>query len=302
MFTGRKLLLSEFRRSANIEVVRDCYFVSVGKIGSRFPNRLVFAQEQSQVFKAIETSGIAGIITKPELSSFVPLGFGLAISENPGKSIFEIHRMICGRENFTWATFPTDIHPSVYVGPGAYIAEHDVIIRENVRIGPNAVIYPRTIIEKGSSIGASVVVGQEAFEVDRSGEIWSILPQGGGVHIGENVDIQANCTIVRATFWGFTTIGNETKFDCMVHFAHDSWTGRRVRIAACAEISGRVTIEDEVFVGPNASISNGVTIGRGAHITIGSVVTKDVPEGCRVTGNFAIPHEKWIAFMRWVRR
>jgi len=37
------------------------------------------------------------------------------------------------------------------------------------------------------------------------------------------------------------------------------------------------TIEDYVFIGPNAIILPGVTIGRGAVVAAGAVVTKDVP-------------------------
>jgi len=40
-----------------------------------------------------------------------------------------------------------------------------------------------------------------------------------------------------------------------------------------------VTIEDYVFIGPRAIILPGVTIGRGAVIAAGAVVTHDVPPG-----------------------
>lgn len=40
---------------------------------------------------------------------------------------------------------------------------------------------------------------------------------------------------------------------------------------------GKVTIEDYVFIGPRAIILPGITIGRGAVVGAGAVVTKDVP-------------------------
>ena len=46
-----------------------------------------------------------------------------------------------------------------------------------------------------------------------------------------------------------------------------------------------VTIEDDVWIGPNATILKGVTIGAGAFIEAGSLVTRDVPPGARVIGN-----------------
>lgn len=46
-----------------------------------------------------------------------------------------------------------------------------------------------------------------------------------------------------------------------------------------------VVIEDGVWIGPNATILKGVTIGAGAFIEAGSLVTKDVPPRARVLGN-----------------
>jgi maltose O-acetyltransferase len=46
----------------------------------------------------------------------------------------------------------------------------------------------------------------------------------------------------------------------------------------------KVTIEDYVFIGPRAIILPGVTIGRGAVVAAGAVVTKDVLPGCLVGG------------------
>lgn len=46
-----------------------------------------------------------------------------------------------------------------------------------------------------------------------------------------------------------------------------------------------VIIEDDVWIGPNATILKGVQIGQGAFIEAGSLITRDVPKGCRVMGN-----------------
>lgn len=46
-----------------------------------------------------------------------------------------------------------------------------------------------------------------------------------------------------------------------------------------------VIIEDDVFIGPAATILKGVTIGRGAWIEAGAVVTRDVRPTTRVFGN-----------------
>lgn len=47
----------------------------------------------------------------------------------------------------------------------------------------------------------------------------------------------------------------------------------------------RVIIEDDVWIGPNATILKGVRIGAGSFIEAGSLITRDVPAGARVIGN-----------------
>jgi acetyltransferase-like isoleucine patch superfamily enzyme len=46
-----------------------------------------------------------------------------------------------------------------------------------------------------------------------------------------------------------------------------------------------VVIEDDVWIGPNATILKGVRIGQGAFIEPGALVAHDVPAGARVFGN-----------------
>ena len=46
-----------------------------------------------------------------------------------------------------------------------------------------------------------------------------------------------------------------------------------------------IKIHDNVWIGERAIILKGVTIGKGAIIAIGAVVTKDVPEYAIVAGN-----------------
>ena len=71
------------------------------------------------------------------------------------------------------------------------------------------------------------------------------------VFIGNNVAITAGTTI-------------------LTHYLDPARKGRMFRI-------GEVHIEDDVFIGVNTTICNSVTIGKGAIIGAGSVVTKNIP-------------------------
>jgi len=57
--------------------------------------------------------------------------------------------------------------------------------------------------------------------------------------------------------------------------------GRTRPSIACAP----VIIEDDVWIGPNATILKGVCVGEGSFIEAGALVTKNVPRGSRVFGN-----------------
>lgn len=47
---------------------------------------------------------------------------------------------------------------------------------------------------------------------------------------------------------------------------------------------GKIEIHDNVYIGANAVINFGVTIGKNSIVAAGAVVTKDVPEGSIVAG------------------
>ncbi|WP_395392877.1 hypothetical protein WBP07_17280 [Novosphingobium sp. BL-8A] len=298
MFTGATLPLKGFSGSFGLEVQRDCAVAFVGKVPTLLDQRVVPCGKPAHIREALAMGGISGVITTAELASQVPETLGLAISDSPRVSAMLLHEALVAIPNFQWEDFPTRVHPTAIVHPSAHIAEQNVVIGEGVVIHPGAIVLARSIIGARSTIGPGTIVGADAFEVNAEVSPRAILKQAGGVRIGTDVDVQSKCTLVRATFGGFTEIGNETKFDCQVHLAHDCRVGKRVQVAACAEISGRVNIGDDSFIGPNVSISNGCNIGPRTHVTIGAVVARDVSEGSRVTGHFAVDHRKWLSFMR----
>ncbi|MUG43407.1 acyltransferase [Paenibacillus woosongensis] len=102
-----------------------------------------------------------------------------------------------------------------------------------------------------------------------------------GLKVGKNFNLQAECFIDFPHCW-LITIGDNVTFAPRVHIlAHD--TSARTFLGHTKV--GLVNIGNRVFVGNDAIIMPGVSIGDDVIIGAGSVVTKDVPSGSVYAGN-----------------
>lgn len=301
MFTGNKASLGSFAEVGPLQVIRNCEFSYVAKIPSRLEGRVVSCASEGHIKAALAESGIVGVITTSALADLVPERLGLAIADAPRIAICHLHEALCDIEGFIWSHFPTRIHPSAKIHPAAVIAERDVVIGENTYVGPGSVIQERSIIGADCHIGVDVVVGLDALEIFEGSNPRRILRQAGGVFLERGVTVLAKCTLVRATFGGFTRLGEGTILDVLIHLAHDCQLGKEVTLVACSEISGRCELGDRAYVGPNACIRNGVKIGEDAMVSMGAVVTRDVAAGQVVSGNFAVDHKKWLTFVKGLK-
>ena len=106
-----------------------------------------------------------------------------------------------------------------------------------------------------------------------------------------------------AIFCDYTIVTSDVSigsyFHCNIYsyVAHDCVIGDFVTFAPAVKCNGNVRIEDDVYVGTGAIIRPGragksLTIGRGAVIGMGAVVTKDVAPGETVVGNPARPVQR----------
>lgn len=186
------------------------------------------------------------------------------------------------------------IHPSSKIHPTAFIDPYNVHIGPGCTIGPNVSILEDVILTSNCIVGAGTVIGAEGFEHKRTTlGILSVI-HDGKVIVGDKVEFGANNAISKGFSYRDTVIGAETKTDNLVHIAHCVQIGERCFLPAACVIAGSVTIENDVWIGPNACISSGLHIASNAFITLGSTVTKNVPENTKVTGYFAVEHEKFI--------
>jgi len=109
------------------------------------------------------------------------------------------------------------------------------------------------------------------------------LRRHGGLHaMGERCSIQTNVVI---TDPAYTRLGHNVSLSGCTLFGHDGVVNM-LRNAYGGELDrvGRIDIRDNVFIGHQAIVMPGVTIGPDAVVAAGAVVTKDVPPGCVVGG------------------
>jgi len=132
------------------------------------------------------------------------------------------------------------------------------------------------------SIGTNVSVGNPF-----------ICDYGRNIHIGNNVSINMNCTLVDCNT---ITIGNNVLIASNVQIytaGHPIELEERMtpdwnpdsEEYFCRTFALPVTIEDGCWIGGGVIIVPGVTIGKGSVIGAGSVVTKNIPPNSLAVGN-----------------
>ncbi|MCR9847511.1 acyltransferase, partial [Vibrio antiquarius] len=115
------------------------------------------------------------------------------------------------------------------------------------KVGRRVIFYPGVWVQPGFSL----IIGDD---VDLALDV--LLTTKGGVTIGNRV-----------------LVGYRTQILSSNHFI----PSREHRIFESGHTYAPVLIKDDVWIGANCIILPGVTIGEGAVVAAGAVVTKDIP-------------------------
>ncbi|MCR4405508.1 MAG: acyltransferase [Anaerolineae bacterium] len=163
-----------------------------------------------------------------------------------------------------------------YAGSRSYVSPRAQIKCPNLRMGSHCFIddYVTIYAHPGAQGGVYLADNVHLYR-------WSIVELGkgdGSLHIGSNTYIQAGCIL--NAFVASINIGA----NCMIaqHCAfmpyQHSFTdpGRPMREQPLTS-RGDIVLEDDVWLGVNVCVLDGVTIGQGAIVGAGAVVTKDIP-------------------------
>lgn len=191
------------------------------------------------------------------------------------------------------------IGPQCYIGTEARIGP-DALLRDHVSVGAYVQIGARFIAQPGARIGndgfsfvtPEVSATERARETmgDQSGtaaQSYVRIHSLGGVVIGDDVEIGANCTIDSGTIRA-TEIGNGTKLDNLVHVGHNTRIGTDCLLCGQAGISGSVDIGNHSVLGGQVGVVDNIFIGERVIVAGGTKVLSNVPAGRVMMGYPAV--------------
>lgn len=236
---------------------------------------IAFVDNAKYFNKALESNASVVLINQKVEP---PQGKGIILCEDPF-STFNFLIDYADPYNFQ----KVQIHSGSIIDPSAEI-HPSVYIANNVKIGPNCIIHPNVVIMENVEIGSGViiqagtVIGSHGFYYKKRSKGFEKLNSGGSVHIDDEVEIGANCTIdkgVTAT----TIIGKGTKIDNQVQVGHDTIIGQYCLIAALVGIAGCVSIGNKVTLWGQVGVSSGVTIEDEVVVLAQSGIDKTLRKG-----------------------
>ena len=281
----------------DVSVYRDCEFARMGVLSAANakPGSLVFCESEHWLRAALKNPSVAALLVPEDLVPLVPEPYGIAVCARPRDDFYRIH-------NRFDEVAPVILHEPTRMGQGcsisplAYVDPENVILGEHVVIREFATVYGPAEIGNNTVLRAGVRIGSDGFQFpkDRDGKICYVRHYGG-VSIGADVEIKENTVVNKGLFFGDrASIGDNTKIDAQCYIAHNVSIGSRCLMGPGVQVCGSSTIGDRVWVGPQALISSELKIGDDAQIVMGSIVIGNVRPGKKVSGNFAVDHEKHL--------
>lgn len=292
----------------------DTEITGVAGIESAAPGQLTFIANPKYAAAARTTKASAVIVSE----NSPPLATTMLRSQNPYLDFARALELFYQPPKYVSGIHPTAVvHPSAQLGSGAHIGAY-VVIGENVELGNNAVLLAHVVIYRGAKIGHNffahshaivreycqigdnvvlqngVVIGGDGFGFakDSAGH-WQKIVQSGPTIIEDDVEIQANACIDRASV-GETRIARGAKIDNLVQVGHGSSVGEDTLLCAQAGLAGSTDVGKNVILAGQVGVAGHCKIGDGAIATAQSGIPSDVPNGAIVSGYPAIDNKLWL--------
>jgi len=151
-------------------------------------------------------------------------------------------------------------------------------VRQGVRIHPSTRVGRRAEICIFPAGQGSICIGEDCWIDDYV----RIMTYGGSIEIGKHSSVN-DFTVIRGT----VRIGDHVRIapHCVLVALSHKFDRTDIPISAQGSIKRPIVVEDDVWIGSNSTVLDGVTIHRGSVIGAGSVVTHDIQEFSVAVGN-----------------
>jgi UDP-3-O-[3-hydroxymyristoyl] glucosamine N-acyltransferase len=286
---------------------------SVGSIDSAQPGQVTFISDSKYASRARSTQASALIVNE----NFPAMDKPLLRVRNTQLAYARAVEILHQRPRQKPGIHPTAvIDPSARIGANASIGAYcivgaeveigsnctllpHVVVYDQVKIGNNFFSHAHVSIREDTHIGDNVllhngvVLGSDGFGFAKDDQgHWYKIPQTGRVVIEDNVEIQANCCIDRASL-GETRIGRNTKIDNLSHVAHNCVVEENSMLCAQVGLAGSTVIGKNVILAGQVGVAGHCRIGDGVIVTAQSGTHGDIPPGSMVSGSPAFDHKQW---------
>jgi UDP-3-O-[3-hydroxymyristoyl] glucosamine N-acyltransferase len=193
------------------------------------------------------------------------------------------------------------IGEDVEIGESAVLLAHVVIYR-GVKIGHNFLAHAHSVVRENCRIGNNVllqngvVIGGDGFGFAKTAEgHWYKIPQPGPVILDDDVEVQANSCIDRASV-GETRIGRGVKIDNLVQVGHGSKVGDDALLCSQVGLAGSTEIGNRVILTGQVGVVGHCKVGDNTIVTPQSGVAHDIPADVLVSGAPAVDHKLWLKY------
>ena len=209
------------------------------------------------------------------------------------------------------------IAPTARIGAGAHIGPY-CFIDEDAEIGRNAVLHSFVTIYRGAKIGDNffahahavvrefclignrvilqngVVIGGDGlgFAKQKDGT-WYKMQQSGPAVLEDDVEVQANACVDRATV-GETRIGRGSKLDDLVLVGHASRVGENTMLCGQVGLAGSTKVGSGCILAGQVGTAGHLSVGDGAVVTAQSGIPSDVPPRSLYSGYPAVENRQWL--------
>jgi UDP-3-O-[3-hydroxymyristoyl] glucosamine N-acyltransferase len=217
------------------------------------------------------------------------------------------------------------IAPSAKIGEGAHIGPY-CFIDDTVELGAHAVLHSFVTIYRGAKIGAhffahshavvregcllgdrvilqngAIIGGDGLGFAKRADGTWHKIVQSGPAVLEDDVEVQANACIDRATV-GETRVAHGTKIDDLVLVGHASQVGHDTMLCGQVGLAGSTKIGANCILAGQVGTAGHLTVGDGTVITAQSGIPNDVPPRALYSGYPAVPNHDWLRMMAALHR